>query len=101
MADSKLRGHPIIRRNGVWLYKDTLWPTASSWQERSCGHCHKTSTPEGHDGCIGKIPGVKNACCGHGEVQEAYIQFDWNGHTLRGMLAIVIMFALADNLEIT
>lgn len=23
-------------------------------------------TPDGHDACLGELPGVKYACCGHG-----------------------------------
>jgi hypothetical protein len=39
-------------------------------------------TPEGHDPCIARLPGVRYACCGHG-VREGYIQFD-NGVVVRG-----------------
>ena len=42
----------------------------------TCGHCGKKRTPEGHDGCIGILEGVMNACCGHGQDNMAYIQFD-------------------------
>lgn len=41
-----------------------------------CTHCNKSRTPEGHDGCIGTLEGIKNACCGHGFDNEAYVQFD-------------------------
>lgn len=41
-----------------------------------CGHCGLPRTKEGHDGCIGTLEGVKNACCGHGEEAVAYVQFD-------------------------
>lgn len=27
------------------------------------------------DPCLGRLPGVKNACCGHGK-EQAYIQFN-------------------------
>jgi len=43
-----------------------------------CSHCNKYRTKEGHDGCIGKLQGVTNACCGHGETDAAYVQFDHN-----------------------
>ncbi len=44
-----------------------------------CGYCGLAKTPEGHDGCLGTLPGdVMNACCGHGRPNEAYIQF-WDG----------------------
>lgn len=43
----------------------------------SCLHCGLQVTPEGHDGCIGTLGnGVMNACCGHGSIDMAYIQFD-------------------------
>lgn len=41
-----------------------------------CLHCKKQRTPEGHDGCIGTLENVQNACCGHGEVEVAYVQFN-------------------------
>ena len=41
-----------------------------------CLHCKKHNTPEGHDGCIGTLIGVMNACCGHGETSSAYVQFN-------------------------
>jgi len=42
-----------------------------------CILCSKERTAKGHDPCLGTIPGpVKNACCGHGNIEAAYIQFD-------------------------
>jgi hypothetical protein len=49
-----------------------------------CVKCGKFPTKEGHDACLGTLPGVIDACCGHG-VREAYIHFE-NGVTLRGSL---------------
>jgi len=72
MAESSLRGHAIVYVDGEWLYKDTMAPSAGN--ERACGHCGKTNTPEGYDGCIGRIEGAVNACCGHGNPLNAYIQ---------------------------
>lgn len=46
------------------------------YEKPVCGHCELGRTKEGHDGCIGTLGGVKNACCGHGEDDVAYIQFD-------------------------
>lgn len=45
-----------------------------------CAHCHLTITPGEPDPCLGRLPGVRNACCGHGG--DGYIQFD-NGATIR------------------
>lgn len=75
MTKSKLRGHDIEFLNEEWVYSDTKEPTATTYKERLCGHCDKGYTKEGHDGCLGELPGLMNACCGHGETSEAYAQF--------------------------
>jgi len=49
--------------------------TPCSEEERSCKACGLFKTPEGADGCIGMLPGVKFACCGHG-VEQGYIYFE-------------------------
>lgn len=46
------------------------------YEKPKCGHCGIDRTPEGHDGCIGTLENVMNACCGHGETKHAYIQFN-------------------------
>lgn len=46
------------------------------YDKEICGHCGIKRTPEGHDGCIGTLPNVMNACCGHGETRHAYVQFN-------------------------
>lgn len=73
--DSKLRGHPIYF-NGEWRYKDNGEPTAENWKHRACGHCEKPNRPDEHDACLGELPGVINACCGHGNERDAYIMFE-------------------------
>lgn len=45
-----------------------------------CLHCNKSRTVEGHDGCIGTLKNVMNACCGHGETNMAYVQFYHNNY---------------------
>lgn len=71
---SHWRGHPIIYDGGRWLYADTGLPVQLH-PDRPCGHCGAPNTPEGHDACLGTIPGALNACCGHGSTAEAYIQY--------------------------
>lgn len=80
-----LRGHPMFFKDGQWLYKDTKSPTVGN--NRACGNCGKPSTREGHDGCLGSLSGVMNACCGHGIENEAYVQFSAK-RTIRGKDAI-------------
>lgn len=78
---SKYRGHDIVYKNSRWFYADNNEPTINN--ERPCGHCLKDNTKEGHDYCLNTLPNVMNACCGHGIIDEAYIQFQ-NRDIIRG-----------------
>lgn len=75
MTKSKWRGNKIIFIDDEWVYADTGEPVEIN-PNRPCGHCGKESTPEGYDGCIGHIPAVMNACCGHGRIKDMYVQFN-------------------------
>ncbi len=90
MITSNLRGHQIEYVNGEWIYSDTKEPTVTTHDTRPCGYCGKDNTPEGHDGCLGTLPDVMNACCGHGNTNETYLQF-WNGKIVRGVKAKMAM----------
>jgi hypothetical protein len=54
--------------------------------EIPCVRCGKMPTEDGHDQCLGTLPGVVAACCGHG-VEEGYILFE-NGIIIRGNFVI-------------
>lgn len=84
-AYALLRGHPIYwdEDEDVFRYLDDDSPTVDGWKERNCALCKKPTTLEGHDPCIANLPGVRNACCGHGDRKQAYIQFT-NGIIIRG-----------------
>lgn len=88
-AISQFRGHPIHWDEQLqgWRFTDTGLPTVDTHHLRPCGHCGRHDTPEGHDGCLGTLPGVMNACCGHGVNREAYVQYP-SGFTIRGYLAL-------------
>ena len=92
-ARSYLRGHPIISAGEHWVFEDTGEPTEETWKARPCGHCGRHDTPEGHDACLGTLPGVMNACCGHGMEREAYVQF-LDGTDIRGRSAVIILAEL-------
>ena len=47
----------------------------------ACPNCGRRPGKDGEDFCLGKLPGVKAACCGHG-TGEGYILFR-NGVTIR------------------
>ena len=85
------RGYPIRidPTTGKFIFCDTGDPTVETWEDRPCGHCSKQNTPEGHDGCLGTLGGgVVNACCGHGDADDAYVQFD-DGSRLGGEDALI------------
>lgn len=82
-----LRGHRIEKLNGEYVYCDTKESTVDNYKVRPCGYCNLDNTEGGHDGCLGKLPGVMNACCGHGRTQSAYVQY-WDGSTIHGEPAI-------------
>jgi hypothetical protein len=50
------------------------------WPCKACGA--ERPTENGHDPCIANLPGVQNACCGHG-VGLAYAHFT-DGRVIRG-----------------
>lgn len=61
------RGHPIHWDHPHWRYSDGTPATT----ERPCVSCGLTAEPKGPDPCLGRLPGVAFACCGHG-VTEPY-----------------------------
>lgn len=86
-ARSYFRGHPTIWKDEKWLYEDTLEAIpgyGGSPTPRPCKKCGKTfqGSYEGKaDPCLGNLPGVDNACCGHGAKEFSYIRFT-NGITI-------------------
>lgn len=69
------RGHGIETSGDGWVYSDTRQPVPNNI-DRPCGLCGRAQTIDGHDPCLGTLPGVMNACCGHGDPRDAYVQFD-------------------------
>ena len=77
-----LRGHKIkySTTQDAWIYADTGDKVEDMWKHRPCNYCGLDNTPEGHDGCLGTLPHVKNACCGHGQIEDAYVQLEGEGY---------------------
>lgn len=49
-----------------------------------CAKCQQEYKPGLEpDPCLGELPGVEGACCGHGVRSKAYVQFE-DGLTFRG-----------------
>lgn len=89
MATSKYRGNDIEYKNGEWFFSGTELKVEQCHDTKPCGHCGKLFTNEGHDACLGELPGLMNACCGHGIESEAYVQF-LDGSCIRGKDAVEI-----------
>lgn len=83
---SRFRGHHIVLIDAQWVYEDDKKPIPSGGGVlRACAKCGsaKWSGDGEVDECLGVLPGVKNACCGHGDKGQAYITFE-NGMMIKG-----------------
>jgi len=69
-AKSYQRGYETEYVDGKWIYSDEKIPISI---ERPCKKCGEMPTPEGYDTCLGYIPGITSACCGHGIVKGFYL----------------------------
>jgi hypothetical protein len=73
------RGHLCyLDANNVEHYADGTPLPSNPADERPCVQCGQPPTPEGYDACLGHIPGVHSACCGHG-VEDGYILWQPGG----------------------
>jgi len=87
-ATSRYRGHKIYFSFDKWRYCDT--DKVISEKTRSCRYCKTPNTKEGHDPCLGTLPGIMNACCGHGNINQMYVQF-LDSHCISGQDAKTII----------
>lgn len=80
-ANSKVigRGVHYDEKSERWVFTDTGKPVG----DRVCEHCKAFVSSIKPDPCLGKLPGVKYACCGHGNKNLAYVVFE-NGIIIRG-----------------
>lgn len=71
------RGHKIYYDpdKKEWLYCDDH---TSADVTRPCALCGHMPLENGEDYCLGHIPGVKAACCGHGVKGYGYILYKNN-----------------------
>ena len=73
---SYYRGHEIYYKNNKWYYLDNN--NLASKNIRPCKKCGKVfegSNIGNPDPCLANLPGVDNACCGHGIKDQSYIRF--------------------------
>lgn len=81
-AKSHWRGHPIFWDGKAWYYWDTIVKVSED-KNRRCKRCMANNREDGHDPCLGELPGVANACCGHGVRSDSYVHFA-NGTLIKG-----------------
>ena len=85
-ARARHRGHRIEWAGSKWIYIDRDYAAMVKYgKERPCTRCHNRS--EGPDFCLGRLPYVRQACCGHGHPEDAYFIFH-NGVEVRGVDAV-------------
>lgn len=73
VKSSHMRGHAFEVDEACYFKDGTPWD-----ERRPCKRCGCAPTPEGHDACLGQLPSVRSACCGHG-VEPGYIVYG-DGH---------------------
>ncbi len=73
---------------------------SGSGQFGICVKCKKPPTHEGHDGCLGTLPGgnIMSACCGHGDDNFAYIQY-YSRVIIRGKDAVLEIDKLLERIK--
>ncbi len=71
-ATAYTRGYEIFfdEKDNMWKYCDSH---DSSKHKRACKRCGRIPLKGGYDACLGKIEGVKHACCGHGIESQKYM----------------------------
>ncbi len=87
-AKSTYHGWPSYWDGEIWRYADDNTPLPG-WGgiNRSCRKCGAECKNAESDSCLGDLPGVDNACCGHGDPAYAYIRFT-NGMAIEGFTKI-------------
>jgi len=86
-ATNSIHGHLVVFDEGIKRYRYADGTIIDRDSPRPCPRCGRARTAEGHDICLGTLPGVLFACCGHGNTDDAYVVFD-TGDGLRGEEAL-------------
>jgi len=74
ISDEEHRGHTVHYDSGHYFDCRTGRRIDDPYK-LPCTACGLPPTPEGHDGCLGDIPGAESACCGHGQRFGCYVGF--------------------------
>jgi len=80
VSTSNINGNPIYYDEAAEIFRYASDDEPINWNNhRPCPKCGKRPFDTGEDACMGYLPGVVSACCGHGG--EGYIEFE-NGVTI-------------------
>lgn len=80
-AKTTTRGHEMHYDGSDWIITATGEKLADA--ELNCTVCKQPCPLKEPDPCLGTLPGVAHACCGHGDPDKAYILFK-NGVKVTG-----------------
>jgi hypothetical protein len=80
------RGHPVHFDWDRNCFMDCRTEKIVDINKLQCPACELFPTAEGHDACLGTIPGIIAACCGHGYRSECYVK-PQHGQILTGIQA--------------
>jgi hypothetical protein len=76
-------------KNGEWVDSKGRSFRKHHWRKTTCARCGNLPTEEGYDSCIGFVPGVIKACCGHGS-KAPYVKLP-NNKIIKGKGALKIL----------
>jgi hypothetical protein len=79
-CDLRGRNYAFCEECEIFIDKESCEEINRS--EMKCAECNLLPTKDGHDPCIADLPGVIFACCGHGNLGQAYVAFA-DGRTIR------------------
>lgn len=68
-------GHEVFYDGSYQAHYADTGNLVSAEPSRPCPRCGHCRLPGGEDACLGHMPGVTGACCGHG-VQEGYVLYE-------------------------
>lgn len=82
IMETEVFGHKVYTdKKNKWRFSDTKELLDVKNLKRKCPKCNELPSENGNDPCISNLPGVKFACCGHGNVFYTYVSFD-DGSTI-------------------
>jgi hypothetical protein len=86
-----LKVKPGGKHRDLGRYRKQNFGVASGFER--CPRCGSEPTTQGHDACLANLPGVVNACCGHG-LMPPYATLS-SGFCLRGKALLIYLEKVA------